>query len=47
MFMINNNNNNNNVIPQGSFTSGEQFAISQVKMKFENITKINDKHAKL
>lgn len=47
MVMINNNKNNNNVIPQASFTSGEQFSISQVKMKFEKITKINYKYAKL
>lgn len=46
MVMINNN-NNNNVILQGSFTSGEQFDMSQIKMKFENIKKINDKYAKL
>lgn len=37
--MINNNNNNNNVIPQNSFTSGEQFDMSQVKMNLKILQK--------
>lgn len=47
MAMINNNNNTSNVIPLGSFTSGEQFALSQVEMKFEYIRKLKEKNAKL